>query len=450
MSGTAISGGRWLLLARGMWVLCALLTVAVMVASVPVLFERFSSACTEAAGICLERSEVPAGALGELRGAGITLGAYAAFTVGMEVFCKVVWISVAGLLFAFRSRDRMALLVSFFLLTFGTATLLTNGTDALAAVHPLWWVVAKGLQVAGEVFVVLFLLTFPDGRFVPRWTPVVAVVFLLVQIPEDLLTGFYTRGPRFLDTAQLFVFFGGVVTMLAAQVYRYRRVSGPEQRRQTRWAVFGTTLAIAALILVYGPLFLLVSGGPEDSPLAVLAVGSLIPFVMLLIPLSITLAIFRSGLFDIDLVINRALVYGTLTAFLALLYFGTVAGLQRLVSPLATESNQLVIVASTLAIAALFNPLRRRIQAFIDRLFYRGKYDAAKTLAAFSTRLRNETDLDDLTADLVGVVRETMQPEHAFLWLRDPNGMGTPPPYGPGTGGIETRPLRPHSREEGP
>jgi hypothetical protein len=149
---------------------------------------------------------------------------------------------------------------------------------------------------------------------------------------------------------------------------------------------------------------------------------------MLLIPLSIALAIFRSGLFDIDLVINRALVYGTLTASLALLYFGAVAGLQWLVSPLAGETNQLVIVASTLAIAALFNPLRRRIQAFIDRLFYRRKYDAVKTLETFSVRLRNETDLDDLTADLVGVVRETMQPEHTFLWLRDPDGTGKHPP----------------------
>jgi hypothetical protein len=426
MSRTALSRGRWLLVARGAWVICAVLTVVVMVASVPLLFERFSSVCTGATNLCLERSEVPAEALGELRGTGITLGAYAAFSIGVELLCKVVWISVAALLFVFRSRDRMALLVSFFLLTFGTATLLTNGTDALAASHPAWWVVARGLQVAGEVFVVLFLLTFPDGKFVPRWTPVVAVVFLLFQIPSDLFTGFYTRGSRFLDTAQTIVFFGSVVAMLAAQVYRYRRVSGPEQRRQTRWAVFGTTLAIATLLLVYGAVSLLIPGGPENSPLVLLAVGSLIPFVMLLIPLSISVAIFRSGLFDIDLVINRALVYGTLTASLALVYFGAVAGLQRLVPRLAGEYNQLVVVASTLAIAALFNPLRQRIQAFIDRRFYRSKYDARKTLESFSARLRNETDLDALTEDLVGIVCESMQPEHTFLWLRDPDSEQAP------------------------
>ena len=423
MSGTAISGGRWLLAVRGAWVICALLTVAVMVASVPVLFERFSSACTDAAGLCLERAEVPAGALGELRGAGITLGAYAVFTVGVEVLCKVAWISVAVLLFVFRSRDRMALLVSFFLLTFGTATLLTNGTDALAAAHPAWWVVAKGLQVAGEVFVVLFLLTFPDGRFVPRWTPIVAVVFLVFQIPSDLFPEDPTSRQTILSTAVntvgVLVFFGSVITMLASQVYRYRRVSGPEQRRQTRWVVFGTTLAIITLIVAYGSV-LLAPGDPEDSALLLLAVGSLIPLVVLLIPLSVFVAIFRSGLFDIDLVINRALVYGSLTASLALVYLGAVAALQRLVSPLAGETNQLVIVASTLLIAALFNPLRRRIQHVIDRRFYRSKYDAAKTLQAFSAKLRNETNLDSLSDELVGVVRETIQPEHASLWLRRP------------------------------
>ncbi len=424
MSGTAMSGGRLLPAARAAWMICAVLTVVVMVASVPVLFDRINSVCTDATGACLERSEVPTEALDELREVGISLGAYAAFTVGVEALCKVVWVSVAALLFVFRSRDRMALLVSFFLLTFGTATLLTNGTDALAAAHPAWWVVAKGLQVAGEVFVVLFMLTFPDGNFVPRWTPVVAVVFLLFQIPEDLLTGFYTRGPRFLDTAQLFVFFASVVTMLAAQVYRYRRVSGPEQRRQTRWAVFGTTLAIAALILVYGAIFLLTPGGPENSPLTLLVVGSVIPFVMLLIPLSVSVAIFRSGLFDIDVVINRALVYATLTATLVLVYIGGVVGLQRLLSPLFGESNQLAIVASTLAIAALFNPLRRRIQTIIDRRFYRKKYDARKTLEDFSARLRDETDLEQLNVDLLSVVRETVQPEHASLWLKPPEDNG--------------------------
>jgi hypothetical protein len=407
--------------ARIAWVVVAVLTVVVMVASVPALFEGFSIVCTDGLDTCLGRSEVPVEALGGLREAGISLGEYAAFTVGVEILCKVVWISVAALLFVFRSHDRMALLVSFFLLTFGTATLLTNGTEALASTHPTWWVVARGLQVTGEVFCVLFLLTFPDGRFVPRWTPTVAVVFLLFQIPGDLFPGDMSVGPSQLNTAVnvvgAFVFFGSVVTMLGSQVYRYRRVSGPEQRRQTQRVVFGTTLTIAILVVVYATMYFLALGDPGDSAL-LLVVSSLIPLVMLLIPLSVFVAIFRSGLFDIDLVINRALVYTTLTASLALVYLGTVVGLQGLVSPIAAEGNQLVIVASTLLIAALFNPLRRRIQHVIDRRFYRKRYDAAKTLEAFSAKLRDETNLDSLSEELVEVVHETMQPEHASLWLR--------------------------------
>ena len=128
-------------------------------------------------------------------------------------------------------------------------------------------------------------------------------------------------------------------------------------------------------------------------------------------------AVLRSHLFDIDVLINRTLVYGALTAMLVVVYFGGVVGLQRLLSPL-TESNGLATVASTLAIAALFNPLKRRTQAFIDRGFYRKKYDARKTLEGFSAKLRDETDLDALSDDLVGAVRETMQPEHVTLWLR--------------------------------
>ena len=130
------------------------------------------------------------------------------------------------------------------------------------------------------------------------------------------------------------------------------------------------------------------------------------------------MAVLRSHLFDIDVLINRTLVYGSLTAMLIGLYFGGIVVLQRLFVALTGEKSTLAVVASTLVIAALFNPLRRRILSFIDRGFYRRKYDARKTLESFSAKLRNETDLDALSDDLVGVVRETMQPEHNTLWLR--------------------------------
>ncbi len=150
---------------------------------------------------------------------------------------------------------------------------------------------------------------------------------------------------------------------------------------------------------------------------------------MLSIPIAIGIAVLRSRLFDIDVVINRTLVYGSLTAMLAAVYFGGVTATQAIFRALTGQEEQpqlAIVVVSTLVIAALFNPLRRRIQSFIDRRFYRRKYDAAKTLEAFSAKLRDETDLDALSDDLVGVVRETMQPAQVSLWLRpDPQPSGS-------------------------
>jgi hypothetical protein len=157
-------------------------------------------------------------------------------------------------------------------------------------------------------------------------------------------------------------------------------------------------------------------GGDTPLTLLFLKVGFTLSF--LLIPLTIGVAVLRSHLFDIDLLINRTLVYGSLTTVLVALYFGGIVLLQRLFVALTSEQSTLAVVASTLLIAALFNPLRRRIQSFIDRRFYRSKYDARKTLEGFSSKLRDETDLKALSDDLVGVVRETMQPAHVTLWLR--------------------------------
>jgi len=209
--------------------------------------------------------------------------------------------------------------------------------------------------------------------------------------------------------------------MLVVQIYRYRRVSTPTQRQQTKWVVYGVTLGVGGFVLLslFGGFF--PSLFPTGS-LADLISRAAITGLMLLLPFSIGVAVWRSRLWEIDRIINQTLVYATLTVTLALVYAAFIIGLPLLVHELTGQiaNSPLILVGSTLAIAALFQPLRKRIQQVIDRRFYRRKYDAALTLAAFSTTLRSEVDLHELSEQFLAVVEETMQPAHISLWLRHP------------------------------
>jgi len=202
-----------------------------------------------------------------------------------------------------------------------------------------------------------------------------------------------------------------VFVAVVSLIIRLRRARGLE-RQQIKWFVYATVLLISGGILTY----------PVSEVIGSVWLRwiSFVPFIVgvMSIPVSMGIAILRYRLYDIDLLINRTLVYGSLTAALVGLYFGVIVVLQRVFVLFIGQQSTLAVVASTLLIAALFTPLRRRIQSFIDRSFYRNKYDARKTLDAFSTKLRDKTDLDALRGDLVGVVRETMQPAHVSLWLR--------------------------------
>ena len=409
--------GSWLLFARMAWETVAITAMAIVVFSVPSSFEHFSSVCTATSEVCSERAvdqPTPEGARA-LRDAGLSVRTYALLNVIVDKVFQLVWFVVGALIFWRRSDDRMALLVSMFLVSFGLVTVDTTDAEALISSQPAWWLPVLGVDIVGDICVVLFFLLFPSGRFAPRWTRWLAAAFCAFLISRSLFSEFYTRSLA-LEMVSLSVFIGIVVSLVWYQTYSYRTFSSPVQRRQTKWVVFGTTLAVAGTFPFQLPVDLSLVGG--DTPLALLLLRTGFAFSFLLVPLSISVAVLRSHLFDIDVLINRTLVYVSLTAMLIGLYFGGIVVLQRLFVVLTGEKSTLAVVASTLLIAALFNPLRRRIQSFIDRGFYRKKYDARKTLESFSAKLRDETDLDALSDDLVAVVRETMQPEHITLWLR--------------------------------
>jgi hypothetical protein len=206
---------------------------------------------------------------------------------------------------------------------------------------------------------------------------------------------------------------GAVISLLV----RFRRARGDEQQ-QIKWFASAAALTFVWILVieVFGEL-ISIEGGVAEAIFAFTSASA--SLVIPSIPIATGIAILRYRLYEIDRIINRTLVYGSLTVLLALLYFGGVSAIQALFGTLTgqEEQPQLAIVVSTLVIAALFNPLRRRLQSFIDRRFYRRKYDAAKTLEAFSAKLRDETDLDALSDELTSVVSETMQPAHVSVWL---------------------------------
>jgi hypothetical protein len=409
--------GRRLLVARVAWAAVAVTALAIVVFSVPSSFEHFRSVCTAASGVCSERAieqPTPEG-VRALREAGLSVRSYAILNVVIDKVFQLVWFVVGVLIFWRRSDDPMALLVSVFLVAFGTVTVDPTGANALVSSQPAWWLPVRSVEFVGEVCVMLFFLLFPSGRFVPRWTCWLAVAWLAYILPEDLFPDLYARSPAS-ESISEWVFLGFVVSLVWSQIYRYRKDSSEARRRQTKWVVFGTALGVAGTTFFKVPLDFHLLGGDTPFVLLLLKMGFALSF--LLVPLSIGVAVLRSRLFDVDVLINRTLVYGTLTAALLVLYFGPVVVLQRVLLVLTGENSALAVVASTLAIAAMFNPLRRRAQWFIDRRFYRRKYDARKTLEGLSATLRDETDLDALSDDLVEAVRETVQPAHVSLWLR--------------------------------
>jgi hypothetical protein len=305
-------------------------------------------------------------------------------------------------------------LVSLFLVTFGVNFIAQAQGIHATNVQSVWYWSLNILIGLGYISLCLLLYLFPDGRFVPRWTRPLAVFAVASNIFLDASPVAISTFPPWMLSA-IYLINGG--SGVIAQIYRYVRVSGPVQRQQTKWVVFGLAATMVVILGRLVPLLIFPSLSASSSPYFLISTY-VYPLGLLLIPLSLGIAVLRYRLWDIDIIINRTLVYGTLTALLALLYFGLIFVLQLLFQGVFHQNNAVAIVASTLAIYALFQPLRRRIQKIIDRRFYRRKYDAAKTLEAFSATLRSEVDLTELSEQLVAVIQETMQPAHISLWLR--------------------------------
>ena len=383
------------------------------------------------AGICtsyvLQHS---AGLLGDnsVENAVLLIG-FSAFAVIGAVLVAVRPTNVIGWIMA-----AIALMVSTFLAgdSYAAYVMVTRGHPDALAVVSAW--IGSWYWLTLLVLVLIYLpLLFPDGRLPSRrWLPiavlagvgmlgVVVLGALADTLPLNEAPGYEIDNPigvEGLGNVEDLPVFGVLTSLLvvciigagASVVVRFRRSRGAE-RQQMKWFAY----AVVPMLLI-----------PTDGFLPGIISSVALGVVLIGLPTAIGIAVLRYRLYEIDIIINRTLVYGSLTVTLVALYFGGIVVLQRIFISLTGQQSTLAVVASTLLIAALFTPLRRRIQSIIDRRFYRRKYDAAKTLEGFSAKLRDETDLEALNNELMGVVNETMQPAHVSLWLRTLDDAGRP------------------------
>jgi hypothetical protein len=434
---------RWLVLARTAWLAITLPFLVLFVISLPVCYRQ-----AVAFTACDSGSNVPPDVLRTgLDQLGLSIQFYAGYLLTSVVLFAFVYCGIGALIFWRKGNDLMTFFMSLWLVIFGTsfpptisvlADVAPAGTWLAAAIQ---WVDAMS-QLGLICFFLLFYL-FPDGRFTPSWTRWLAAPFAVWTIVQAIFPDSLLNSDRWGPLPSFLFISGWGASMAYAQLYRYRYVSTPVQRQQTKWVVLGLATALIAFLAVgtAGRSGEQVSPSLLETLIASSATGlvGLFPAIkqpgvqallydlffatalilsFLLIPLSIGFAVLRHRLWDVDILIRRTLVYGLLSILLGVLYFATIAVLQQGFGRLIAETSQLAVTGSTLAIAALFNPLRQRIQSVIDRRFYRRKYDAETILASFSTTVRNEVELERLTQALTAVVAETMGPKRIGIWLR--------------------------------
>jgi hypothetical protein len=351
-----------------------------------------------------------------LSASGLSPGFYIGWALLRDGLALVVFLAVGIVIFWRRGHEWIGWYTSLMLVIFG----LVFGSAIGAPDYGDWnkWVDFL-IGLPWLMFYVFFYI-FPDGRFVPTWTrySAILVALLIVYVSLTSLTE---------QAVGSWIGFVIVVTFglsLVAQVYRYLRVSTPLQRQQTKWPLWSVIILVMSVLLgamVIPMLFPVVHTSDPTRLVYDWGLRVITSSATLLLPVGLGFAILRYRLWDIDILIRKTLQYSVLTGLLGLVYLGTVLLFQTILGRATGSQSSLILVLSTLVIAALFAPLRRRVQAAIDRRFYRKKYNAQQVLAQFAITARDETDMDALTAELIRVVQETMQPEQLSVWLKPTN-----------------------------
>ncbi len=389
------AGTRRLLVARLAWLVLYPLTLGLLFASMP---SRFTELTTSDAGV---------GSI--LQPAG---GSYGLALFTLEVLVLILYVTNTLLMASRRSDDWVALYTSIgglLLLVF-----LFPASEALMAADPRWTGAVVSAQWLGAAMPIPFLLFFPDGRFVPRRSAILAFIWPIFWAASAILVA-GGSGLLTLPALRLVVWLTLSTAGLTAQIHRWK-VAGPIQRQQTKWLLASNWALFVGVQYVLPARFL----ADADLP-ALLRPEVALPVLLVSVACfgtAFTMAILRSHLWDIDIVVRRTVVYGIVSATLIATYVLAVMLIQAVLRPF-TSSSELAVAGSTLLVVALFQPLRRRVQDAVDRRFYRSHYNTARTLEAFSARLRDDVDLNSVRADLLDFARDTLRPVHASLWLRE-------------------------------
>jgi signal transduction histidine kinase len=404
--------GSWLILVRVGWLVVAVFTLIIVVASLPVYVARLQTLCPGTA--CSFPQQLSPEQASLLKGIGLSPGDYAAYTVALTLATMVMCLVVSTVIVWRRSDDRMAFLVALMLVTIGPI----SETSALKLIPSPWQVPTACLYFLALALLILVFLLFPSGQFVPRWTRWTIVVFLVGLVP----TTFFPDAPFTLNThaAQVgnLLLIGEVALLAVVQLYRYRRVSSPLERQQTKWVVFGIALPIS--VFVGGPVLSLIFPALADpnSPygtsyqLAYAAVNTCTP---LLFPISLGMAILRSRLWDIDVLINRTLVYGILTICVVGVYVLVVGALGALIG---ASGNLLISLVATGLVAVLFQPLRAWVQRGVNRLLYGQRDEPYTVITHLSQRLEATLAPDAVLSTVVETVAQALKLPYVAILLK--------------------------------
>jgi signal transduction histidine kinase len=404
--------GRSLILARAAWVAVAALTVGLFAAGIPAEFALLHTPCPTFA---CPTGQLPPSGLRALEDLSLSPGFFAAYTVAMDVLFAAMCGVVAALIFWHKSDDRMALFASLALLTFGTSTF-TFTMAALAVRHPAWEMPVSFLHFLGAASFALFLYLFPDGRFVPRWTRWVALVWIAWQLAEHFFPSWVTDPNAWQAGTETVVWLGALGTAIYSQIHRYQLASNSVQKQQIKWVVFGISAALAGFLGILVALGIFAPAPTSPGALVAYLVGyTFIGYLaVILIPVSIGIAVLRHHLFDVDLVINRTLVYGVLTVSVVGLYVLVVGGLGMF---LQTRENFFVSLLAAGVVAVLFAPLRNRLQRGVNHLMHGERDDPYAVLSRLGQRLESTLAADAVLPAVVRTVREALKLPYVAIEL---------------------------------